>query len=55
MKKIGVNINYNKDPEGKIKKYVEKVIKDENKNIEVKFYDKLNGFNEICKTELDFL
>lgn len=54
MKKIGVNINYNKDPEGKIKKYVEKVIKDENKNIEVKFYDKLNGFNEICKTELDF-
>ncbi|AAK80034.1 NAD+ kinase [Clostridium acetobutylicum] len=54
MKNIGVNINSCKDPDGTIRKYVEKVIKEEKKDVQVKFYDELNYFDEVCKTKPDF-
>ncbi|MCR3760214.1 NAD(+)/NADH kinase [Clostridium felsineum] len=54
MKSIGVNINSCKDHDGKIREYVEKVIKEENSNIKVEFYDEINYFEEACRMKPDF-
>lgn len=46
MKKIGININRDKDCSGKIRKYVSAILTKENQNIQIEFYDDLTNFQD---------
>lgn len=53
MKIVGVNINKDKDCDGKIRDYIDSVFKDRDKEINVQFYDSLVDFEKAFKNVPD--
>lgn len=49
MKIVGVNINKDKDCDGKIRNYIENVFREQSKRIKVQFYDSLIDFEKAFK------
>jgi len=53
MKIIGININKDKDCDGKIRNYIKNVFQKQNKEIKIQFYDSLIEFEEVFKNVPD--
>ena len=49
MKIVGVNINKDKDCDGKIRDYIKNVFEEQNRKIKVQFYDSLIDFEKVFK------
>lgn len=53
MKIIGININKDKDCDGKIRNYIKRIFEEQNKEIKVQFYDSLIEFEKVFKNVPD--
>lgn len=55
MKNIGININTTKDPDKKMADFIINIIKNENKDVNIRVYEDCSGLDELESSKLDVI